>query len=142
MSYLDKIKELTETLSNVELNLKKEYAILEFVLEDTSDGYWDWNVVTNYEYLSPKFKAQLGYKVDELAHTPESWMRLCNPEDLARAKVTISKILSGEFDGFSERLRFTHKDGSEVNVLCSGKLVGVGKNGEPLRMVGTHKIIK
>jgi len=38
---IDKIKKLTETLNRVEDNLHEEKEVLEFILEHTTDGYWD-----------------------------------------------------------------------------------------------------
>ena len=138
---LDKIKMLTETLTRVEENLKEEMSILEFILDKLTDGYWDWNVVTNYEYLSPKFKAQLGYLPDELENSPESWQRLCNPEDLERAELKVKDHLEGKTEEFSETLRFTHKEGHEVTILCNGIVVSRDSDGNPIRMVGTHRLI-
>lgn len=138
---LKKIKELTNTLERVEDNLTEEKTILEFMLEHTTDGYWDWNIVSGYEYLSPKFKKQLGYEPDEMENRPESWQKICNQEDLVRTYATVEKHFKGEIDEFKEVLRFTHKQGHEVTILCRGKVVKRGDNGEPLRMIGTHTII-
>lgn len=138
---LSKIKELTNILEKVENNLTEEKSILEFMLEHTTDGYWDWDIVTGYEYLSPKFKNQLGYEVDEMDNKPESWQKLCNQEDLGRAFQVVESHLKGETEEFKEILRFTHKQGHEVTILCRGKVVKRGENGEPLRMIGTHTII-
>ncbi len=138
---LKKLYELTETLTRVEENLQEENAILGFLLEHFTDGYWDWNVVTNYEYLSPKFKQQLGYNVDEMENSPNSWMTICNDEDLERASVKISSLVKGETEEFKEELRFTHKEGHEVKILCRGKVVKRHENGTALRVVGTHTII-
>ena len=68
---LDRIIALTDTLIKVEENAQKERKILEFIIEHTTDGYWDWNIMTGYEYMSPKFKAQLGYKPNEMKNSPE-----------------------------------------------------------------------
>lgn len=138
---LNEIKTLTDTLIRVEENLKEEMAILEFILDQSTDGYWDWNIETDYEYLSPKFKAQLGYKPDEMKNSPSAWQEICNKSDLAKAGPLIESHLKGETDEFQAELRFTHKDGSEIKVLCSGKVVSRKKDGTPLRMVGTHKLI-
>jgi PAS domain S-box-containing protein len=138
---LEKIRQLTQSLTKVEDNLKTEYSLLEFILEDTTDGYWDWNMLTNYEYLSPKFKAQLGYKPDEMENSPEAWQAICNKEDLERAIKTVSDHIEGKTDRFTEVLRFTHKNGHKMKVLCSGKIVERKEDGSPIRMIGTHKIL-
>lgn len=141
MKDIDKIRELTNTLSFVESNLKSENKILEFLLEHSLDGYWDWDIRNNYEYLSPKFKQQLGYSDDEMENSPESWMSICNVEDLDRAKSTIGLVLGGKEDEFKEELRFIHKEGYEIKILCRGIIIKRDESGNPLRMVGTHRII-
>jgi len=137
---LKKIEKLTSTLSRVEENLKEEMAILEFVLDSIADGYWDWNIETNYEYFSDKFKSQLGYK--RMKPTPESWMNICNKEDLENANAKLDAHFKGESDEFVQELRLRHKDGHEVKVICKGKVVSFNEDGKPLRMIGTHQLIK
>lgn len=141
MKNLEKIQDLTNTLNYIELNLKEEKNLLEFLLEHSLDGYWDWDISSGYEYLSPKFKQQLGYENDEMENKPESWMSICNPEDLENTHRIIDGVLSGKSDTFEKELRFTHKKGYEVKILCRGKLIKKSKEGVPLRMVGTHRII-
>ena len=137
---LDKIEKLTNTLSRVDENLKDEMSILEFVLDSITDGYWDWNIETNYEYFSDKFKSQLGYK--RMKPSPESWQKICNPEDLTSAIKGVEDHFSGKTENFNQVLRLTHKDGHEVKVMCIGKVVNWSDDGKPLRMVGTHQLIK
>jgi len=45
-------RELEETIDK----LAVEKHILEDVLESTLAGYWDWDLVSNSQYLSPTFK--------------------------------------------------------------------------------------
>lgn len=141
MDNLKKIQDLTNTLNQVESNLQEENKLLNFILENITDGYWDWNIESGYEYLSPKFKQQLGYKDNEMENKPESWMSICNPKDLDEAKTVIGGVLGGISDEFEKELRFTHKEGYEVKVHCRGKLIKKSEEGVPLRMVGTHRII-
>jgi PAS domain S-box-containing protein len=139
---LKKLYDLTETLERVESNLVEEKSILEFMLEHTTDGYWDWDIQSGYEYMSPKFKKQLGYEPDEMENKPEAWQAICNEEDLGRAFQVVESHLKGESEEFKETLRFTHKEGHEVKIICRGKVVKRSENGEPLRMIGTHTIIE
>ncbi len=136
---LDRIIELTYTLSRVEENLQEEMAILSFVLDSITDGYWDWNIQTGYEFFSEKFKSQLGYK--RMKPSPESWKRICHPEDLEEAERKMEEHFLGKTDEFNQILRLRHKDGHEVKVKSSGKVVSYNDDGSPLRMVGTHILI-
>lgn len=141
MNNINRLKELTITLNKVEDNLKNEKIILEFILENTTDGYWDWNMVTNYKYLSPKLKAQLGYTDKSMDNSPDSWRKHCNPEDLKKITVKMSKHIAGNIEDFSHKLRFTHRKGHEILILCRGKIVDYDDDGSPTRMIGTHVII-
>ena len=141
MENIKKLEELTNTLIRVEENLKEEYKILEFLLEYSLDGYWDWKMSSDYEYLSPKFKQQLGYTDDEMENKPESWQKICNQDDLITVYNIVGKCINGEHDEFNQMLRFTHKNGNEIQILCRGIVVSRDENGIAERMVGTHRII-
>ena len=83
---------------------------------------------TNEEYLSPRFKLQLGYKDDEMENKPEAWQAICDKEDVDRAYGTVTKYLSGESDHFSEVLRFDHKDGHKIEFLYEGIILHWSSN--------------
>ena len=138
---IKKIKNLTDTLLRVENNLKEEKEVLEFILEHTTDGYWDWDLKTDYEYLSPKLKKQLGYEEDEMENKPESWKSICDKSDLEKTEKRIKDHLDGITEDFKSRIKLTHKDGHIINILCRGKVVKRDENNQPLRMIGTHTII-
>ena len=141
MENLKKISELTNTLERVEENLNEEKEILEFLLEYSTAGYWDWNIITGYEYLSPKFKSQLGYTVDEMENKPESWITICNEDDFKRSSEKINGCINGEMDEFNETLRFTHKLGDEIKLFCRGKVIKRDENNKGIRMIGTHTLL-
>jgi PAS domain S-box-containing protein len=104
---IDKIKKLTETLNRVEDNLHEEKEVLEFILEHTTDGYWDWDLTTNYQFLSPKLKNQLGYEEDEMENKPESWQAICDKLDLEKTEKRIEDHLDGITEDFKSIMNFT-----------------------------------
>lgn len=148
MSNLDKIKKLTESLNKVEDNLKQERDIYKFLAESSNDGYWDWSMdfsiplEDNYEYMSPRFWGMFGYTPDEKEHRVGSWLGMINQDDAEIVKGILDKHIEtkGEFP-YNQIVRYTHKDGSEVQVLCKGMVVSWSDDGTPLRMVGTHTLI-
>lgn len=141
MSDLEKLEELTNTLMKVEDNLKYENSILEKIINLSSDGYWDWNLKTNYKYLSPKLAESLGYSKKELENDPDYFQRVCHPNYIKESQDRLKKLANGEIEYLEYKCVLLHKNGNKINVLCRGIIAEKDKNGNVLRIVGTHTII-
>lgn len=132
------IRNITDAKINF-INLDKERRILNHIVENVIGGYWDWNLKEDTEYFSPKFKALLGYKDDELENHPRTWRKIVLQEDLevVRKQTEIHFQSKGEIPFYSE-IRYKHKNGSVVWVICSGFVIEWDENYNPIRMVGCH----
>ncbi|WP_414518641.1 PAS domain S-box protein [Nostoc sp. PCC 9305] len=119
--------------------LQIELRLLEQILEVVLAGYWDWDIPGNQEYLSLTFKQMFGYEDRELPNTPESWQRLIFPEDLPGVLQLFEQHVQsrGQIPFYNE-VRYRHKDGSTVWVICSGRVIAWDRDGNPLRMIGCH----
>ncbi|QMS86862.1 PAS domain S-box protein [Nostoc edaphicum CCNP1411] len=119
--------------------LRIELHLLEQILEVGLAGYWDWNIPGNQEYLSLTFKQMFGYEDHELPNTPESWQSLVFPEDLPGVLELFEQHVQsrGQIPFYNE-VRYRHKDGSTVWVICSGRVIAWDRDGNPLRMIGCH----
>lgn len=120
-----------------------DIADLEFLsetaLESSLAGYWDWDMVTNSEYLSPRFKEMFGYADHEMENSPEAWQKVAFQEDLAEMFEAFTKhVESKGIIPFNSVVRYHHKDGSTVWVRCNGKVVSWSAQGQPLRAIGCH----
>jgi PAS domain S-box-containing protein len=112
--------------------------IYKAILEDTLAGFWDWEIGSPAIFLSPAYKASLGYADDEIPNTYENWQKLVHPADLPLILQCVNNHIEskGKAD-YNIEVRFIHKDGSFKWVLCSGRIVEW--NGDtPLRMAGCH----
>src|SRR5262249_49251260 len=58
-----------------------------------NDGLWDWNLMSNQVYWSPRWKAMLGYAEDEIGVSPDEWLTRVHPEDLERVKAALDAHL-------------------------------------------------
>ena len=116
-----------------------ERVILRDILESTLAGYWDWNLRDNTEYLSPMFKRMFGYEDHELDNSPETWQKLAHPDDLPGVfeRFRLHVESRGQVPFYNE-LRYQHRNGSWVWVICCGRVVEWAQDGLPLRMVGCH----
>jgi len=136
---ISKLKELVSELNIRDIEVFETKELLEIIIENATDGYWDWMIEDDYEFLSIGFKSQLGYSDDEMENHPSSWQKLIYEEDLDIMFSEVEKHFNsnGEYP-FKVISRYKHKDGHEVKVLCKGKVVQWSKDGKPIRMVGTH----
>lgn len=74
------------------IQLNKER--LQLVIDGTIDGIWDWPDARRDEiYWSPRWKALLGYKDDELVASKELFMKLLHPDDVEPLRLAIKACL-------------------------------------------------
>lgn len=118
-----------------ELNALKER--MELALLGNNDGLWDWNIVDNSVYFSPRWKEMLGYSENELANNFSTWKDRVHPDNLEAIMSEIQKNLDGETDYYESVYRFKHKDGHWLWLLDRGKAI-YDDNGKAVRMIGTH----
>ncbi|MFM7191360.1 MAG: PAS domain-containing protein, partial [Microcystaceae cyanobacterium] len=109
---------------------------LSLVLQGSNDGWWDWNMVTQEIYISPRWWQMVGYEPGEL--DPESWYDLIHPEDLPNVQTTLNAFLANTTQQFCEiEYRLRHKQGHDVPVFSRGLTIR-DDQGNPLRNVGTN----
>ena len=137
-AWLSTVRDITERKQEEEKLLDQE-KVLADILEDTLSGYWDWDLVNNTEYLSPAFKLMFGYQDHELENLPETWQKMIFPEDMP---ITLENfdmhVKTRGLHPFRQEVRYRHRDGSTVWVICTGRVVEWQEDGSPVRMVGCH----
>jgi PAS domain S-box-containing protein len=114
-----------------EKRLQYEYAIY-----GAHDGLWDWNLVRNSLYMSPRLKEMIGYKDDELKNTPKSWENLIHPDDYKRRVAFMQMCHKDPELEYKIEYRVRHKNGSWIWILDRAKTVFNGT--QAVRMVGFH----
>lgn len=124
-------------MEHTALELRQSEERFALVMQGTNDGLWDWNILTNDVYFSPRWTSMLGYGPDELPQRFETWQELVHPEDLPRALAAIQEHLTGRKPLFSLEHRLRHKDGSYRWILARGVSLRNAQD-EPYRMAGSH----
>ncbi|WP_128545332.1 PAS domain-containing hybrid sensor histidine kinase/response regulator [Larkinella soli] len=113
--------------------------IYRIILEDALSGYWDWHIPSNVEYLSPAFKAMLGYEDHEMENRPESWQNLMIEDDLPLLSQNFRRHVETRGQArFEQEVRFRHRYGHTIYVICSGRVIEWDEQFNPVRMVGCH----
>ena len=110
---------------------------LDFVMQGTEDGVWDWDIETNEVYVSPTLKKMLGYSDHELTGNLDDWKKRLHPEDREQTLNLLNDHYGGKSDIFQSEFRFLCKDGEYLWVLGRGKKVKYTANNNARRIVGT-----
>lgn len=119
--------------------LRVELTLLEETLESILAGYWDIDFVQGTNYMSPGMKGMLGYTDADLPTVPNAWQRLIFAEDLPDTLACMERhIASHGAEPYYNEVRYHHKNGSTVWVICAGRVVEWDEAGKPLYMVGCH----
>jgi rsbT co-antagonist protein RsbR len=134
---LQQLQQEIEQRNQAETELRKNQEQLQFILEGSSDGAWDWNMATNEAMLSDRYREMLGYQPDELPNSVESWINNIHPDDLPAVNQHLQDYLEGRSDTYAIEHRLRHKSGEWCWMLTRGKIVVRDETGKPLRMTGT-----
>ncbi len=129
-------REVTDKIKT-EKALSEEKERYELAMKGSNDGFWDWNILTNDQYMSSRWKLQLGYRDDEISNKFSSYEELIYDEDKEKVTNYINQYLSGEMTTYDISFRMVHKDGSLRHIRARGEALRDG-NGIPFRMAGTH----
>jgi diguanylate cyclase (GGDEF)-like protein/PAS domain S-box-containing protein len=116
------------------LESEERYAL---AAQGANDGLWDWNLVDNVIYFSPRWKIMLGYQETEIANRPEEWLDRIHVADRERVKDEIAAHQRGLTPHFESENRMQHKDGSFRWMLTRGLAVH-DTSGKVLRMAGSQ----
>ena len=113
---------------------------LNFALDASGDGIWEWYPVSGETVYSRPWLEMLGFKQNELKSIDSEWSSKLHPEDTERVITEINKIIkTQEFgDSFVHEYRFKNKEGKYLCILNRGKIVERNAKGEGIRLVGTH----
>ncbi len=116
--------------------LRKTQERYALVAKGGNDGIWDWDMLTETVYLSPRWKALLGYEDYELKNEFGVRDGFIHPDDSERSKKHLEDFISGKISVYENEIRLKHKNGSYVWVLERGVLLH-NDEGKPIRLAGS-----
>ena len=131
---LDKKRRSVVTFIDI-TELEETRERLEYAVNGSNDGLWDWNLKTNTVYFSPRWKEILGYKDDELPNLFQKWKDRIHPDDIEKALHDVEMSHRSPGILFDNIHRLRHKDGHWLWILGRGQTI-FDKNGKAVRMVG------
>jgi PAS domain S-box-containing protein len=118
--------------------LQELNANLSVVLQASELGVWDWNLQTNEVAYDKRWCEILGYHIEELAPSLQTFESLCHPDDVRRVLGEADDYIQKKAPRFDVKFRMRHKSGDWVDIHAKGRILNVGEQGQPLRFMGTH----
>lgn len=131
---------LTTTMGQSARSLARtrERARLASVLERSTDGIWEWDLVSGAADHSLGIWHNLGYE-QSIAHaTREAWMGLVHPDDVEGFKRALERHLSGEAEAFEFEYRVRNHSGDWHTMVDRARVVERTSGGQPLRLLGVR----
>ena len=116
----------------------REKARLASVLERSTDGIWDWDLITGAADHSAGIWQNLGY-VNAAAHASrDAWLVLVHPDDIDRFNRAIARLLDGDAETFECEYRVRSGNGDWHTMVDRARVVERSPTGEPLRLLGVR----
>ena len=100
------------------------------------DGIWDWNLVTDEIYYSPRWYELLGLDPMSVQPDPQSWLSRVVSEDQIGLSRALRMHLDGKSAHFEFEFRMLNASGKTLWVLARGVAVRDG-GGTPTRIAGS-----
>jgi PAS domain S-box-containing protein len=114
---------------------EERYAL---AMEGANDGHWDWDVVTDRLFLSPKMKMLYGHSAESEINTRSAWLAqiVIHPEDRPRFDAAVKNHFEGLTPRYECGYRVRHPDGDWHWLHARGRCLR-DSTGKPVRFVGS-----
>ncbi|HEY0590519.1 MAG TPA: PAS domain S-box protein, partial [Thermoanaerobaculia bacterium] len=136
LSFIAIVEDITAR-KEAERALRESERRLQLALEATSEGIWDWNMVTGEVAFSPRWITSLGYELDEVPGRVEFWEAIVHPDDWEQTKASLQAHLEGRTTVYECENRLRMKSGEYRWNRDRGAVVEWDAAGRPTRMVGS-----
>lgn len=117
--------------------LNDSQLIRTLLLNDSSDGLWDWNLENDTLFLSPQWFRMLGYSPHEIpTPTLDTWVSSVHPDDIEGVFKLLQEHLDGKTSRYEARYRLRTRNGHYLWVHDRGMIAASDDNGRATRMIG------
>ena len=111
---------------------------LALALEGADEGIWEIDFKGGRMHFTSEIPQMLGYGLDELGTTSETWDKLNHPEDWPTVEKALKAHFKGRTDHYEAEYRVRAKNGEWRWIMGRGRVTQRDARGRPLKAVGTH----
>lgn len=122
-----------------EEELRESEERYDIAVTGSNDGLWDWDILTNHMYFSPRYKELLGYEEQEMANAFSSFESKLHPEDHQSVMEAIHAHLQKDIP-YDIDYRLQTKSGEYRWFHARGQAIRAQDN-RPTRMAGSLRDI-
>lgn len=120
---------------DIETSLRETQERFILAVRGSGDGLWDWNILTQEVYYSPRFKQILGYEEKEGENNYNFWEYKVHPEDRDRVLAAMQNHLENHVP-YAIEYRLRKKSGDYCWIYARAQAIW-DETGKPTRMAGS-----
>ena len=124
----------------IEKKLKESEERYALATRAANDGIWDWDLITDEVYYSPRWISMLGLEEQAVKNNPDEWLDRIHSDDRDGFIKALNSHLSGSTDTIECEYRILHHDGGYRWMLCRGLVVTTNEQ-KPYRIAGSQSDI-
>ena len=133
------LKQEIEERKRAEKAVRKSQERYALAVAGSTDGIWDWDILSNTVFYSDRFKEILGYASEEFPETVDAFRSRLHPEDADAVWAAVERHLQ-EHVPYNIEYRLKTKSGEYRWFLARGQAIWDDK-GNATRMSGSIKDI-
>ncbi|MEQ9001445.1 MAG: PAS domain S-box protein [Coleofasciculus sp. B1-GNL1-01] len=137
-----KLKQINDELAaqiaqreQIEASLRETQERFILAVRGSGDGLWDWNVLTQEVYYSPRLKQILGYEEQEGENYYNFWESRVHPDDRDRVMNAMQDHLENHVP-YAIEYRLRQKSGDYCWIYARAQAIW-DETGKPTRMAGS-----
>lgn len=132
----------TKKLRNIALTNLKSSTFNElkwkFALKNSTIGIWEFDANLKRVFFSDESKKIIGFKNEDFGSNPQDWNDRVHPDDQEKYFKDFDDHLKGLKPLYTNEHRVLCKDGTYKWISDKGKIIERDKDGNPVRIIGTH----
>lgn len=111
----------------------------QLIITGSNEGVWDWDMIADKDWWSPRFYSLLGYRNEEITASSQQFTQMIHPDDRDIAQQASRKHLE-ERAAYVMEFRMLTKSGEYRWFHGRGQAIW-DQDGRPVRMLGTLRDI-